>query len=418
MPSRLWLLSSKADLSPSEMSLFAVATEAPWVLKPLFFFWCQTVPFFGSHRRSYFMASCLLGAAAWLGLSLLSCSSAPPSFIRAASLPLFLVLELQIALSDLLLDLAVVDRLRRHSAASVSRLQALCASLSLAASLLVGFFSAPLHASLGPSGLLAASSCLSLALALLSSFSPDPPRPPSAPVLAPSRGALSFLTIRLSAVASELSSCLRAFEAPSIWGPSLFLLAWQALPGIAVSMHYFFTHIAAVPTLALREMDFSVKLSTVAALWIFDWAFSRLPVERVFPRVALLSGALLLPSLLLSSATLPSPAPLLVNLELICRTNGAEFLYRSALLLAAEICHSSGEPAFYSVLMAVMNIGEALQFAIVSGLLAMLGIGGTSFSNLSFYVVLAILAPALPIFLLSSLLSHLHPSKSLEHLKS
>jgi flagellar biosynthesis protein FliQ len=82
-------------------------------------------------------------------------------------------------------------------------------------------------------------------------------------------------------------------------------------------------------------------------------------------------------------------------------------LFRSALLLSAEICSSNEEPGFYSVLMAVMNVGEGLQQTLVSFLLTTFTITETSFSYLPHYVFIVFVSIFLPLSLLSPLFAEL-----------
>ena len=229
-----------------------------------------------------------------------------------------------------------------------------------------------------------------------------------------------FCKSRFSAVLQESTKLLVAFNSLSVWKPALFLLLWQALPNLDVAMHYFQMQHLSLPAIRTREMDFTVKLSTAAGLLLFDYGFNHLSMDRVFSRVLLLSALLALPSLFLAhhytSTLVASPDVLetqqttvdqmhrLVHLERVARSNGNEFRYRAALLLAAEICHANAEPAFYALLMALMNVGESLQVVIVSFLLHLFGIHQHAFESTLYYSIVTLVFSFSFFFLIPRLL--------------
>jgi len=188
------------------------------------------------------------------------------------------------------------------------------------------------------------------------------------------------------------------------------MLVWQMIPTLEVGMFFFLTHEVKLSSVTVSNMEFVVKLGTLAGLWIFDYLFSKLSMNKLFPRIALLSAVLCLPSLLFSTRLNTFFAiddHTFALIEKICRLNSATFIYRSALLLSAEICNSNDEPGFYSVLMAVMNIGEGLQQTLVSFLLSTLAITETQFSNLWLYVSIVIATIFVPVLIMGPLIGEL-----------
>lgn len=403
-PIQMAFLSGAVGLSPPELSFYAAAAQIPWMLKPFMYFWCRSVPFFGTHRKSYLMFASLLASAAWLLLAVMGEEAVGAN--KPLVLLLFMIVEVHAAVSDLFVDAIIIERISTSSLRTVTQLQSLCAGISTISSLIAGFYITSILETWKIDGMHMAFAALSAVSFLLATFALH--EPPSTAVFdsTRTRSRTGYLTSRLYSTTEQLLTMFRSFSNPLVWKPTVYLLVWLVRPSLDIAMLYLFANKLAMPTMALRSMDFSVKVATLSALFFYDSILSKLRIDEVFSRVAIVSSVLLLPSLLVATQDSfdDTGSIIAVNLERVCRSAASELVYRAGLQMAAHVCHQRSEPAFYSILMASMNIGAALSDAVGSVLLWVFGITRSSFSGMVPYSWLSFASVLIPYFLSSTLL--------------
>jgi hypothetical protein len=209
----------------------------------------------------------------------------------------FFLTEFYSTVSDLFLDALVIERLKRQSLSSVSKLQTLCATFDVLGSLISGWMSGYVMGNLGIRGIFVLTSSLPLVTALLSFALKEPPSktrlPPSnGDPLFPLKqnssssslrfvfliiltfilGPISGIVVRVSAVYGEMTKMTSAFLRPAVWKPATFMLLWQMIPTLEVGMFFFVSHELKLTPVALSEMEFSVKIASLAGLNSFSFS--------------------------------------------------------------------------------------------------------------------------------------------------
>jgi MFS family permease len=96
-------LKEKLGLSATQVATFGWITLMPWIIKPVYGLLSDSVPLFGRRRKSYFMLTCALAAAAGFVLA----SRETPTYW---SLAIFITLmALGVAFTDVLTDAMMVE---------------------------------------------------------------------------------------------------------------------------------------------------------------------------------------------------------------------------------------------------------------------------------------------------------------------
>ncbi|MCC5626268.1 MFS transporter, partial [Nostoc sp. CHAB 5715] len=129
-----FFLKDELLLSPVEVSALLGIVFLPWMIKPMFGFISDGLPIFGYRRRPYLILSGILGTASWASLATIVHTS------WAATLAIALG-SLSVAMSDVIVDSLVVERVRGESQAKAGSLQSLCWGASAIGGLITAYFS-------------------------------------------------------------------------------------------------------------------------------------------------------------------------------------------------------------------------------------------------------------------------------------
>ena len=102
-----FFLKDELHLGPAEVASITSLSMLPWVVKPLYGFLTDSVPIFGSRRRSYLVLAGALGCASWVCMG--TVVHDPSSAVAAT-----ICGSLGVAISDVVADSIVVEKSRSH----------------------------------------------------------------------------------------------------------------------------------------------------------------------------------------------------------------------------------------------------------------------------------------------------------------
>ena len=127
-----FFLKDDLGLSPAQVSALMGISTLPWVIKPLYGFLSDSVPIAGFRRRSYLLLAGLLGSLSWLYLAVVAHHPWEATIAIAGS-------SLAIAVSDVIVDSVVVQRIQTSTQATAGELQSLCWSATAIGGILTAY---------------------------------------------------------------------------------------------------------------------------------------------------------------------------------------------------------------------------------------------------------------------------------------
>src|SRR3989338_9131252 len=98
-----FLLKEKIKLDPSQLSYFLAVTHLAWIVKPLWGYISDSIPLFGSRRKSYLVLASGCAAAVW------ACLAMTQNYTVANLLTLVTVSYLAYAFQDVVTDGLMVE---------------------------------------------------------------------------------------------------------------------------------------------------------------------------------------------------------------------------------------------------------------------------------------------------------------------
>jgi len=100
-----FFLKDDLHIEPAEVALLSSLAGLPWMVKPLYGFISDSIPLWGSRRRSYLVLCGLMGSLSWLAFATVVRSAPAAAFFMLLS-------SLSTAASDVVVDSLVVERAR------------------------------------------------------------------------------------------------------------------------------------------------------------------------------------------------------------------------------------------------------------------------------------------------------------------
>ncbi|BAT52262.1 hypothetical protein NOS3756_11950 [Nostoc sp. NIES-3756] len=376
-----FFLKDELLLSPVQVSALLGVVALPWMVKPLFGFISDGLPIFGYRRRPYLVLSGILGAISWVSLATIVHTS------WAAALAIALG-SLSVAVSDVIVDSLVVERVRTESQANVGSLQALCWGASAFGGLITAYFS----------GLLLEHFTTRTVFWITASF----PLIVSgvAWLIAESPVSKDEENTNLLSVKHQLKQLRQAFSQKSIWLPTAFIFIWQATPTADSAFFFFSTNELHFEPEFLGRVRLVTSLASLIGVWIFQRFLKSVSFRVIFGWSTVISAVLGMTMLLLVTHTnraLGIDDRWFSLGDSLVLTVMGQIAYMPVLVLSARLCPPGVEATLFALLMSVFNLAGMVSYEVGAIIMHWLGITETNFDSLWLLVLITNFSTLLPL---------------------
>jgi folate/biopterin transporter len=373
-----FFLKDELGLTPAEVAAMMGIISLPWVIKPLFGFLSDSLPIFGYRRRSYLLLSSLLGCGSWLVMGLWVHSAITATLVIT-------LCSLAIAVSDVIVDSIVVERIRGESQGDAGSLQSLCWATTALGGLVTAYLSGFLleHLSIRTIFLITASFPL---LVLI-----------TATLIQDTKVALPK---NFGAARSQLKQVKQAITQQQIWLPALFVFLWQATPSSDSAFFFFTTNELGFRPEFLGRVRLVTSIAALVGVWVFQRFLKTIPLRRIFLWSTLISVGLGLTTLLLvthANRSLGIDDQWFSLGDSLILTVMGQIAFMPVLILAAQLCPPGVEATMFAILMSICNLAGILSHESGALLTHWMGITETNFERLWLLVIVTNLATLLPL---------------------
>lgn len=376
-----FFLKDELGLGPTEVSVLVGFTTLPWVIKPLYGFLSDGVPIAGYRRRSYLCGSGLMGSLSWLYLATVAHTPLQATLAIGGS-------SLAIAISDVIVDSVVVQRIQATTQATAGKLQSLCWSATALGGLLTAYLSGILleHWSQRTIFAITAAFPILVAIAALMIQEPKIVRP-----------------ICLSASKEQFLRLKSALSTQAIWLPVAFVFLWQATPSSNSAFFFFSTNDLGFNPEFLGRIRWVTSLASLLGIWIFQRFLKDVALRTIFLWSTLLSSSLGMTTLLLvthANRQLGIGDRWFSLGDSLILTVMGQIAFMPILVLAARLCPKGIEATMFAVLMSLYNLAGVVSQGGGALLMHWLGVTATNFRQLWLLVLITNLSTLLPLPLL------------------
>lgn len=382
-----FFLKDNLGLSPAECAALTGIALFPWLIKPLYGFLTDSLPLFGYRRRSYLITAGLIGTAAWLSLATIVDSAATVVAANVAA-------SFSVAISDVVVDSIVVQRVRGLPAERSGALQSLCWGTSAVGGLLSAYFSGSLLETIGPREVFALTALLPLGTTLLAGL--------IAEQRTPLQRASEFVDI-----AKKRSAALwKALSDPAVYLPVGFIFAWQATPSPDSALFFFSTNVLGFGPEFLGRVRLVSSAAALLGLWLYRTYFNKTDLKTFMLWCTLVSVPLSMSQVILvtrANVTLGISDQLFALTDSAVLTALGQVAFMPTLVLAARLCPPGVEGTLFAALMSIYNFSGATSNELGALLTHALGVTESNFDNLWILVALCSVSYLLPLPLLNLL---------------
>lgn len=387
-----FFLKDELLLSPAQVSALLGVVALPWIVKPLFGFISDGLPLFGYRRRPYLVLSGLLGTFSWLALATIVHTSVAATIAIALG-------SLSVAVSDVIVDSLVVERARGESQADAGSLQSLCWGFSALGGLITAYFSGLLleHFTTRTVFLITASFPL-LVSGVAWLIAELPVNQEKNQEVKNNNG--SNKPNQPNDVKYQLTQLRQAITQKTIWLPTAFVFIWQATPTADSAFFFFTTNELHFDPEFLGRVRLITSLASLLGVWIFQRFLKTVPFRVIFGWSTVLSAILGMTMLLLvthTNRTLGIDDHWFSIGDSLVLTVMGQIAYMPVLVLAARLCPPGVEATFFALLMSVSNLAGLISYELGAGLMHLMDITESNFTNLAALVVITNLTTLLPL---------------------
>jgi folate/biopterin transporter len=373
-----FFLKDELGLTPAEVAAMMGVVSLPWVMKPIFGFLSDSLPIFGYRRRSYLILSSILGCGAWVAMGTVVHSP-------LAAMTTITLCSLAIAVSDVIVDSIVVERIRDESQADTGSLQALCWATTALGGLVTAYLSGFLLEHLSIRNIFLITASFPLLVLITASLIQD------AKVLVPPN---------FNAARSQFLNVKAAITQKTIWLPVLFVFLWQATPSSDSAFFFFTTNDLGFGPEFLGRVRLVTSIASLVGVWAFQRFFKAVPLRQIFLWSTVASVGLGLTSLILvthANRTIGIQDQWFSLGDSLVLTVMGQIAFMPVLILAAQLCPPGVEATMFAILMSVYNLAGILSHESGALLTHWLGVTDTHFENLWLLVLITNLATLLPL---------------------
>jgi folate/biopterin transporter len=383
-----FFLKDELGLTPSQVAALFGVVVLPWTLKPLFGFLSDGLPIFGYRRRPYLVLSGILGAISWISLATIVHTPVAAGIAIALS-------SLSVALSDVIVDSLVVQRVQAEPQAKAGSLQSLCWSISSLGGLITAYLSGILLEYFTTRTIFWITASFPLLVSAAATLIAESPVSKDASVDDDS----NVVSIR-----HQLQQLRAAVTQKVIWLPTAFIFLWNATPTAESAFFFFTTNELHFQPEFLGRVHLVTSIASLIGVWIFQRFLKAVPFRVIFGWSIVLSAVLGMTMLVLVTHTNRALGIddhwFSLGDSLILSVMG-RIAFLPVLVLAARLCPPGVEATFFALLMSVNNLGGLVSYQFGAVLMSWLGITETNFNALWLLVIITNLSRLLPLLFIN-----------------
>ncbi len=377
-----FFLKDELAMSPAEVSALLGIVAIPWMIKPLFGFISDGVPILGYRRRPYIIFSGILGAFSWVALAKWVHTPLEATVAIAIS-------SLSVAISDVIVDSLIVQRVQKESVSSTGSLQSLCWSASALGGLITAYFSGSLLETFSNQTVFLITATFPLIVSAV------------AWLIAEEKVTIG---INFDRVKQQIKQVKKAVTKKSILLPTAFLFLWQATPNSESAFFFFSTNELGFQPEFLGRIRLVTSIAALFGVWLFQRFFKSVPFRKIFAWSTVISTVLGMTTLLLVTHTnraLGIDDHWFSLGDSLVLTVMGEIAFMPVLVLAARLCPPGVEATLFALLMSIYNLAGLISHEGGALLMHWLKVTETNFDNLWLLVIITNLSTLLPLPLLN-----------------
>ncbi|TVQ57793.1 MAG: folate/biopterin family MFS transporter [Spirulina sp. DLM2.Bin59] len=374
-----FFLKDELHLSPAQVAALAGVAALPWVIKPLFGFLSDGFPLFRYRRRPYLVLSGVLGAIAWVALATVVHTA------WAATLAMLLA-SLSVAISDVIADSIVVERVRGQSNSEAGSLQSLSWGISALGGLITAYLSGWLLQAFTIDVIFWITATFPLLVCGVAWWINEKP--------------VAAAENSLALVKTQSRNLWWAIRQKAIWLPTLFVFLWQATPNSETALFFFTTNELGFEPEFLGRVRLVTSLAALVGIWIYQRFLRAVPFRVILGWTTVFASGLGMTTLLLvthaNRAMGIDDHWFSLGDSLILTVMG-QIAFMPVLVLSARLCPAGVEATLFALLMSIWNLAGLLSQEFGALLTHLLGVTETNFDQLWLLLVITNLSTLLPL---------------------
>lgn len=374
-----FFLKDELHLSPAQVAALGGVAALPWVIKPVFGFLSDGFPLFRYRRRPYLILSGVLGMAAWFSLATVVHSAATATAAMLAA-------SLSVAISDVIADSVVVERVRHQTNSEAGSLQSLSWGASALGGLVTAYLSGWLLDAFSIQVVFYITATFPLLVSLVAGWIAEQP-------VASDRNHFAL-------VQAQTRNLWQAIRQKAIWLPTLFVFIWQATPSGESAFFFFMTNELGFEAEFLGRVRLVTSLASLVGIWAYQRFLRAVPFRVILGWATVLAAGLGMTMLLLvthANRALGIDDHWFSLGDSLILTVVGQIAFMPVLVLSARLCPPGVEATLFALLMSVWNLAGLLSQELGALLTQVLGVTETNFDNLWLLVVLTNLSTLLPL---------------------
>ncbi len=379
-----FFLKDDLSLSPAQVGALMGIAAIPWIVKPLFGFLSDGLPILGYRRRPYLILSGILGAIAWAALATVVNNP------WTATLAILLT-SLSVAISDVIVDSLVVERVRDESLARAGSLQSLTWGASAVGGLITAYLSGWLLEQVSNQMVFAITATFPLVVSAVAWLIAEKPIQPHKA----DSGQPNPLNIR-----HQIKQLRQGITQKAIWLPTAFIFIWQATPTSDSALFFFTTNELGFQPEFLGRVRLVTSVASLVGIWMYQRFLKSIPFRVILGWTTVLASLLGLTTLLLvthANRTLGIDDHWFSLGDSLILTVMGQIAFMPVLVLSARLCPPGVEATFFALLMSIWNLSGLLSHELGALLTQVLGVTETNFDNLWLLVTITNLSTLLPL---------------------
>lgn len=394
-----YYLNETLMLPPAQSEALRATAAIPWIIKPLYGMLSDSVPIWGTRRKSYLLIFSAISAVAYFALSI-------PDFITTYdnALVALVVASLGIAFCDVVIDGKVVEAARNEREEMAGNLQTLSwISLSIG-SVLGSMVSGIALNALGPLGVFFLTAMGPLCVVMISIKISEEKYV--------SQGNIAFFRL----IQDQCRALASVVVDPICWRPMLWIFLSNALPpSVNEAMFTFKTAELGFSKSFLSFISTVGSFTLLGTTALYNAYFRDMPFRRLFFRVQLASACISFAEFVLVSrlnVVLNISDQFFIFGDEILSDVVARLKHMPSLVLCAKICPPGIEGTMFALLMSIYNFSWSVASYGGSWLCNYFKISKTDFAGLVTAVIIRSVAKVVPLFLLGMVPATINISSS------
>lgn len=373
-----FFLKDELYLAPAQVAALTGIAFIPWTIKPLIGFLSDGKPIFGYRRRSYLVLSGIIGTLGWLAF---------PTVVNSAwsATIAMLVTCLSVAMSDVIVDSVVVERVKGESIGKTGSLQALTWAVSALGAIITAYLSGWLLEHFSTKTVFIITAFFPFLVVAIAHLIDEQP--------------IDDKT-KIKGFSEQSKQLWQTFKQKTILAPIFFVFFWQATPSADSAFFFFSTNELGFSSEFLGRLRLITSIATLLGIWTYQKWLKQISFRVILGWSIFISSALGLTTLLLvthANRAMGIDDHLFSLGDNLILTVMGKIAFMPVLVLAARLCPPGIEGSFFALLISIVNLAALISHELGALLTNLLGVTETNFDKLWLLLVITNLSTLLPL---------------------